>query len=76
MSSTSTISPQVFEADYVDQSKLVSLLKKVYGTNDGKNNFRVELRLNRYKIYPCGIADATLVSEEQIHDCRASGSWN
>lgn len=32
-----------------------------------------QLRLNRYKIYPCGIADATLVSEVRLLDERY---WN
>ncbi|TVY43945.1 hypothetical protein LOCC1_G005608 [Lachnellula occidentalis] len=45
--------PQVIEGQYLDQRKLVVLLRNVYGTStEGKNNFRVELRLNRYKIYP------------------------
>ena len=36
--------PQVIEGQYVDQRKLLSLLRNVYGiTNEGKNNFRVEV---------------------------------
>lgn len=36
--------PQIIEGQYVDQQKLVSLLKEVYGQNEeGKNNFRVEV---------------------------------
>jgi len=58
--------PQIIEGKYVDQRKLLMLLKNVYGTN----NFRVELRLNRYKIYPETQVDRKL-SEEQIQDCRA-----
>ncbi|KAF5876968.1 uncharacterized protein Bfra_001326 [Botrytis fragariae] len=45
------LSPQVIDGHYVDPRKLISLLQRVYGTVDGNNNFRVELRLNRYKIY-------------------------
>ncbi|KAL2063165.1 hypothetical protein VTL71DRAFT_6237 [Oculimacula yallundae] len=48
--------PQVIEGQYLDQQRFMALLKHVYGTNAGKNNFRVELRLNRYKIYPDGKA--------------------
>lgn len=45
MSSTSEcVSPQIIEGDYVDQHKLINLLKAVYGTTtDGENNFRVEV---------------------------------
>jgi hypothetical protein len=35
---------QVIEGQYLDQQKLMALLKNVYGTSDeGKNNFRVEV---------------------------------
>ena len=65
---SSPSSPQVIEGQYVIQERLIKLLKDIYGTSEGKNNFRVEvctpnlvtvtansssqLRLNRYKIYP------------------------
>jgi len=62
---------QVIEGRYVDQRKLMSLLKNVYGTSEGKNNFRVELRLNRYKIYPADETNAMTLTPEQIQDCRA-----
>jgi hypothetical protein len=39
-------SPQVIEGQYLDQQKLVNLLKNVYGCPDGKNNFRVEVSSN------------------------------
>ncbi|KAG4422123.1 hypothetical protein IFR04_004750 [Cadophora malorum] len=51
-SSISISMPQVIEGQYLDQRRFMNLLKQVYGTSGGKNNFRVELRLNRYKIYP------------------------
>ena len=36
--------PQVIEGQYLDQHKLMSLLKNVYGTSEeGKNNFRVDV---------------------------------
>jgi hypothetical protein len=34
---------QVIEDQYLDQHKLMALLKNVYGTSEGKNNFRVEV---------------------------------
>jgi hypothetical protein len=35
---------QVIEGQYLDQQKLMTLLKDVYGTSqEGKNNFRVEV---------------------------------
>jgi len=36
--------PQIIEGQYVDQRKLLMLLKSVYGETQGKNNFRVEVR--------------------------------
>ncbi|KAF7954190.1 hypothetical protein EAE96_005321 [Botrytis aclada] len=64
-------SPQVIDGHYVDPQKLISLLQRVYGTVDGNNNFRVELRLNRYKIYrPSDDDNVQTLTEEQIQDCR------
>jgi len=62
----------IIEGQNLDQQKLMSLLKDVYGTsNDGKNNFRVELRLNNYKIYPSvHVSDVSALTEDQIQDCR------
>jgi hypothetical protein len=34
---------QIIEGQYLDQHKLMKLLKNVYGTSEGKNNFRVEV---------------------------------
>jgi hypothetical protein len=35
---------QIIEGQYLDQQKLMTLLKTVYGTSEeGKNNFRVEV---------------------------------
>ncbi|KAF7889980.1 uncharacterized protein EAF02_002395 [Botrytis sinoallii] len=65
------LSPQVIDGHYVDPRKLISLLQRVYGTVDGNNNFRVELRLNRYKIYrPSDDDNVRTLTEEQIQDCR------
>jgi hypothetical protein len=37
-------SPQVIEAQYLDQQKLMKLLRSIYGiSEEGKNNFRVEV---------------------------------
>jgi hypothetical protein len=45
-SPTAFHSPQVIEGQYVDQQKLIKLLKDVYGiSQEGKNNFRVEVWL-------------------------------
>jgi hypothetical protein len=36
--------PQVIEGQYLDQQKLMELLRNVYGmSEEGKNNFRVEV---------------------------------
>jgi len=63
--------PQVIDGSHVDQTKLIRLLEAVYGKDDeGKNNFHVELRLNRYKIYPKE-EFTTQLTEKQIQDCIA-----
>jgi hypothetical protein len=42
--SYSTVPTQIIEGQYLDQQRLMSLLKDVYGTsNEGVNNFRVEV---------------------------------
>ncbi|OCK73673.1 hypothetical protein K432DRAFT_430468 [Lepidopterella palustris CBS 459.81] len=66
---------QIIEGQYLDPQKLIRLLEEVYGTSsEGKNNFRVELRLNRYKIYHSqNVTDAGVLTEAQIRDCRAYG---
>ncbi|THC93023.1 hypothetical protein EYZ11_007505 [Aspergillus tanneri] len=62
-------SPQhVIEGKYMDPKRLVSLLRHEYG----QRNFRVELRLDTYKIY---LPDHTTskspgLTEEQINSCR------
>jgi hypothetical protein len=43
MASTPT---QIIEGQYLDQQKLMALLQYVYGTSEGKNNFRVEVNYN------------------------------
>jgi len=43
--------PQVIEGHCMDQRKLVSLLQQVYGTSNGENNFRVEVRFNPILLY-------------------------
>ncbi|OCK74723.1 hypothetical protein K432DRAFT_191462 [Lepidopterella palustris CBS 459.81] len=65
---------QIIEGHYLDQQRLLHLLKTVYGSSEGQNNFRVELRLNRYKIYPSEhVADVPPLTEDQIQDCCAYG---
>jgi hypothetical protein len=40
-----TDAPQIIEGQYLDQQKLMRLLKHVYGASDeGQNRFRVEVR--------------------------------
>jgi len=75
--SISPDSPQIIDGGYVDQRRLMDLLKDIYGTkDDGQNNFKVELRLNRYKIYPFNTENAERLTEEQIQDCRADRQRN
>jgi hypothetical protein len=62
---------QIIDAPHVDQRKLIRLLKEMYGENEGKDNFRVELRLNRYKIYALDDAPPRPLTEDQIRDLQA-----
>lgn len=42
---------QIIEGQYLDQQILMSLLKNVYGiSEEGKNNFRVEVRYCHHKM--------------------------
>ncbi|KAM3076428.1 hypothetical protein ACMFMG_012176 [Clarireedia jacksonii] len=69
--STFSSPPQIIDGGYVDQRRLMDLLKDIYGTKEGgENNFKVELRLNRYKIYPPNKENTERLTEEQIQDCR------
>jgi hypothetical protein len=46
MSSSPSISrdyPQIIDGGYVDQRRLMNLLRDIYGTKDGQNNFKVEV---------------------------------
>jgi len=61
---------QIIDAPHVDQRRLIHLLKEMYGENEGKDNFRVELRLNRYKIYALDDTPRPL-TEDQIRDLQA-----
>jgi len=67
---------QIIDGGYVDQRRLMNLLKDIYGTKDGQNNFKVELRLNRYKIYPFNTDNIEKLTEEQIQDCRPNRQRN
>jgi len=64
---------QIIEAHGLDPHKLLRLLQHIYGpADDGECRFRVELRLNRYKIYLSeDVPTAEILSEAQISDCRA-----
>jgi len=45
---------QVIEGQYLDQQKLMTLLKDVYGiSEEGKNNFRVEVKQKIFSTVPC-----------------------
>jgi len=68
--------PQIIDGGYVDQRRLMDLLRDIYGTKDGQNNFKVELRLNRYKIYPANKENTERLTDEQIQDCRADRQRN
>ncbi|OJJ85920.1 uncharacterized protein ASPGLDRAFT_44892 [Aspergillus glaucus CBS 516.65] len=60
---------QQIDGKCVDQRKLMSLLRTIYGiSNEGRNNFYVELRLNKYKIYRA--TDSPALTEAEIRDCR------
>jgi len=62
---------QIIEGEYLDPQKLMRLLRAVYGTSEG---IRVELRLNRYRIYLSrDVTNVRTLTEAQIKDCRASG---
>lgn len=66
-SSQSRTPIQVIEGRNVDQNRLYSVLKDVYGENDGKSNFHVKLRRNRYKIYS---SESAKLTQAQIDKCR------
>lgn len=55
---------QVIEGQYLDQQKLMALLKNVYGTSEeGKNNFRVEVNHMTSSSWP--FAEITNVAQTQ-----------
>ncbi|KAE8144063.1 hypothetical protein BDV38DRAFT_232734 [Aspergillus pseudotamarii] len=59
---------QVIEGKYMNPKKLVKLLRNEYG----QANFRVELRLDQYKIYVLDQerAHSPGLTQEQINECR------
>ncbi|KAE8341664.1 hypothetical protein BDV24DRAFT_131818 [Aspergillus arachidicola] len=59
---------QVIEGKYMNPKKLVKLLRSEYG----QANFRVELRLDQYKIYVLDQERARSpgLTQEQINECR------
>ncbi|KAB8203327.1 hypothetical protein BDV34DRAFT_199310 [Aspergillus parasiticus] len=59
---------QVIEGKYMNPKKLVKLLRNEYG----QANFRVELRLDQYKIYVLDQERARSpgLTQEQINECR------
>ncbi|OJJ37065.1 hypothetical protein ASPWEDRAFT_38707 [Aspergillus wentii DTO 134E9] len=62
-------SMQQIDGKCVDPRKLIKLLRNVYGiSEEGKNNFYVELRLNKYKIYRT--TDGPDLTEDDIRACR------
>ncbi|PQE32905.1 hypothetical protein CJF32_00001386 [Rutstroemia sp. NJR-2017a WRK4] len=84
--------PQIIDGAYIDQVRLMSLLRKVYGTNGGKNNFKVEvgiallnilggnftdsLCVNRYKIYPLETDSLNRLAEVSTTRADRSMSWD
>ncbi|KIM97295.1 hypothetical protein OIDMADRAFT_20488 [Oidiodendron maius Zn] len=67
---TNRLPTQIIEGQHVDQQKLMTMLKSIYGTSDGRNNFRVELRLNKYKIYASEPLSNAGLTDDQIEGCR------
>jgi len=62
---------QVIEGKYLSQNALIQLLRRVYGISDGGNNFRVELRLNQYKIYLLEhLNSKPTLTPDEINCCR------
>ncbi|PQE05929.1 hypothetical protein CJF31_00004691 [Rutstroemia sp. NJR-2017a BVV2] len=64
MSSISA-TPQIIDGGYVDQRRLMDLLKDIYGTKDGQNNFKVEVHSPRTTLLIIYMA-ATLKSVQNI----------
>ncbi|OJD29031.1 uncharacterized protein BKCO1_970006 [Diplodia corticola] len=67
MTSVATRPVQVIEGKDIDARKLIGLLSDVYG----QDNFRVELRLNRYRIYPAtdtadGLTPVGVLNEAEL----------
>jgi hypothetical protein len=55
---------QIIDGQYLDQQKLLNLLRNVYGISDeGKNNFRVEVRK---KISGQSILDSVAKNHNQL----------
>jgi len=44
---------QIIQAEFVDQGKLIQLLKDTYGESEGKCNFRIEVLAAEEQIYAC-----------------------
>jgi len=62
---------QVIEGKYLNPKALIELLRRVYGISDGRNNFRVELRLNQYKIYLLEhLSSKPTLTAAEINYCR------
>ncbi|KAE8373554.1 hypothetical protein BDV26DRAFT_271825 [Aspergillus bertholletiae] len=64
----STVPNQIIEGKYMNPKKLVNLLGNEYG----QTNFRIELRLDQYKIYVLDQKRARSpgLTQEQINECR------
>lgn len=63
---------QVIDGHFLDQGRLLKVLRDIFGASDaGESKFRVELRLNRYKIYPSTTyTQPPELTQEQILGCR------
>ncbi|PQE04917.1 hypothetical protein CJF30_00004695 [Rutstroemia sp. NJR-2017a BBW] len=55
--------PQIIDGAYIDQVRLMRLLKKVYGTNGGKNNFKVEVGIALLNILGGNFTDSLCVQD-------------
>ncbi|PLN83082.1 hypothetical protein BDW42DRAFT_165247 [Aspergillus taichungensis] len=62
---------QVIDGRFMDPAKLVNVLRSEYG----QSNFRVELRLDQYKIYVFdqAMAQSSGLTQEKIKYCQLFG---
>lgn len=71
----STAPPQIIDGHYVDPRKLISLLQRVYGTVDGNNNFRVEVKSIVYFFSWWELISLFLVEIKSLQDIWSFWWW-